>query len=137
MARWDTGCSFVDYDLDGRLDLIVTSYLEFDRAKIPEPGAGGYCQWKGIPVMCGPRGLPFARNRLFHNDGNGRFTDVSATSGVGGTKGCYAFTVVASDFDNDRLPRSVRRLRLDAKPAVPKQEGRHVRGRRAARRAPP
>ena len=83
MARWDTGCSFVDYDLDGRLDLIVTSYLEFDRAKIPEPGTGGYCQWKGIPVMCGPRGLPFARNRLFHNDGKGRFTDVSATSGVG------------------------------------------------------
>ena len=103
-ARWDTGCSFVDYDLDGHLDLIVTSYLEFDRAKIPEPGAGGYCQWKGIPVMCGPRGLPFARNRLFHNDGKGRFTDVSATSGVGGTKGCYAFTVVASDFDNDRYP---------------------------------
>ena len=103
-ARWDTGCSFVDYDLDGHLDLIVTSYLEFDRAKIPEPGAGGYCQWKGIPVMCGPRGLPFARNRLFHNDGKGRFMDVSATSGVGGTKGCYAFTVVASDFDNDRYP---------------------------------
>ena len=74
-ARWDTGCSFVDYDLDGHLDLIVTSYLEFDRAKIPEPGAGGYCQWKGIPVMCGPRGLPFARNRLFHNDGKGRFMD--------------------------------------------------------------
>ena len=44
-TRWDTGCSFVDYDLDGRLDLVVTSYLEFDRARIPEPGAGGYCQW--------------------------------------------------------------------------------------------
>ena len=101
--RWDTGCSFFDYDLDGRLDLIVTSYLEFDRTKIPEPGTGGYCQWKGIPVMCGPRGLPFARNRLFHNDG-GRFTDVSLASGIGKTKGCYAFTVVASDFDNDRYP---------------------------------
>jgi hypothetical protein len=102
--RWDTGCSFFDYDLDGRLDLIVTSYLEFDRAKIPEPGAGGYCQWKSIPVMCGPRGLPFARNRLFHNEGSGRFTDVSMASGIGKTKGCYAFTVVASDFDNDRYP---------------------------------
>jgi enediyne biosynthesis protein E4 len=103
-ARWDTGCSFFDYDLDGRLDLVVTSYLEFDRAKIPEPGTGGYCQWKGIPVMCGPRGLPFARNRLFHNEGKGRFTDVSVASGIGKTKGCYAFTVVASDFDNDGYP---------------------------------
>jgi enediyne biosynthesis protein E4 len=102
--RWDTGCTFFDYDLDGRLDLAVTSYLEFDRAKIPEPGTGGYCQWKGIPVMCGPRGLPFARNRLFHNEGNGRFTDVSLASGIGKTKGCYAFTVVASDFDNDGYP---------------------------------
>ena len=102
--RWDTGCSFFDYDLDGRLDLVVTSYLEFDRAKIPEPGAGGYCQWKGIPVMCGPRGLPFARNRLFHNDGGGRFTDVSIASGIGATKACYGFTAVASDFDSDRYP---------------------------------
>ena len=103
-TRWDTGCSFVDYDLDGRLDLVVTSYLEFDRARIPEPGAGGYCQWKGMPVMCGPRGLPFARNRLFHNEGGGRFVDVSQKSGVGAAKGCYAFTVVASDFDDDGYP---------------------------------
>jgi enediyne biosynthesis protein E4 len=102
--RWDTGCSFVDYDLDGRLDLVVTSYLEFDRAKVPEPGAGGYCTWKGIPVMCGPRGLPFSRNRLFHNDGKGRFTDVSMASGIGTVKGCYGFTVVASDFDGDAFP---------------------------------
>ena len=72
--------------------------------KIPEPGAGGYCQWKGIPVMCGPRGLPFARNRLFHNEGKGRFADVSLASGIGKTKGCYGFTVVASDFDNDGYP---------------------------------
>jgi hypothetical protein len=103
-ARWDTGCSFVDYDLDGRLDLVVTSYLEFDRTKIPEPGGGGYCQWKGLAVMCGPRGLPFARNRLFHGEGDGRFTDVSEKSGIGKTRGCYGFTVVASDFDNDGYP---------------------------------
>jgi hypothetical protein len=102
--RYDTGCSFFDYDLDGRLDLVVTSYLEFDRAKIPEPGAGGYCQWKGIPVMCGPRGLPFARNRLFHNDGNGRFSDVSDASGIGSARNCYGFTAVAADFDNDGYP---------------------------------
>jgi hypothetical protein len=103
-TRWDTGCSFADYDLDGRLDLIVTSYLAFDRAKVPEPGGSGYCQWKGMSVMCGPRGLPFARNRLFHNEGNGKFADVSEASGVGKIRGCYAFTVVASDFDNDGYP---------------------------------
>jgi len=103
-TRWDTGCSFFDYDLDGRLDLVVTSYLEFDRAKVPEPGGSGYCQWKGMSVMCGPRGLPFARNRLFHNEGNGKFVDVSEASGIGKVRGCYAFTVVASDFDNDGYP---------------------------------
>jgi hypothetical protein len=103
-TRWDTGCSFFDYDLDGRLDLVVTSYLEFDRARVPEPGVGGYCQWKGMPVMCGPRGLPFARNRLFHNEGQGRFADVSKASGVGTTTGCYGFTAAASDFDNDGYP---------------------------------
>jgi enediyne biosynthesis protein E4 len=103
-TRWDTGCSFFDYDLDGRLDLVVTSYLEFDRSRIPQPGAGGYCQWKGMPVMCGPRGLPFARNHLFHNEGQGKFADVSNASGVGRTVGCYGFTVAASDFDEDGYP---------------------------------
>ena len=102
-VRWDTGCSWFDYDLDGRLDLVVTGYLEFDRAKVPEPGTGGYCQWKGIPVMCGPRGLPFTRNVLFHNEGQGRFRDVSAPSGIGKPGACYAFTVVASDFGNSVL----------------------------------
>jgi enediyne biosynthesis protein E4 len=103
-TRWETGCSFFDYDLDGRLDLVVTSYLEFDRAKIPEPGAGGYCQWKGLPVMCGPRGLPFSRHRLLHNEGGGRFTDVSKSSGIGATTGCYGFTVSALDADSDGYP---------------------------------
>ena len=103
-TRWDTGCTFFDYDRDGRLDLAVTNYLEFDRAKVPEAGSGTFCLWKGMPVMCGPRGLPFARNYLFHNDGGGRFADVSLPSGIGKTKGCYGFTVVASDFDNDDYP---------------------------------
>jgi enediyne biosynthesis protein E4 len=102
--RWDTGCSFFDYDLDGKLDLVVTGYVDFDRAKIPEPGSGGYCQWKGMSVMCGPRGLPAGRNFLFHNEGNGRFTDVSTKSGVGKPTGCYGFTALASDFDNDGFP---------------------------------
>lgn len=103
-VRWDTGCSFVDYDLDGKLDLVVTGYLEFDRTKIPEPGGNSYCQWKGMPVMCGPRGLPPGRNLLFHNNGQGKFEDVSMASGIGKPTGCYGFTVVASDLDNDGYP---------------------------------
>lgn len=103
-VRWDTGCSFFDYDLDGKLDLVVTGYVDFDRSKIPEPGTTGYCQWKGIPVMCGPRGLPAGRNFLFHNDGHGKFTDVSVHSGIGRQTGCYAFTALATDFDNDGYP---------------------------------
>lgn len=103
-TRWDTGCTFLDYDRDGRLDLAVTNYLEFDRAQVPEAGSGSFCLWKGTPVMCGPRGLPFARNYLFHNEGNGRFSDVSLASGIGKTKGCYGFTIVASDLDNDDYP---------------------------------
>ena len=103
-VRWDTGCSFFDYDLDGRLDLVVTSYLEFDRTRVPEPGSGGYCLWKGIPVMCGPRGLPFSRQRLFKNAGGGRFQDVSEPSGIAKPRSCYGFTAVASDFDDDGYP---------------------------------
>jgi hypothetical protein len=103
-VRWDTGCSFVDYDLDGKLDVVITGYVEFDIAKVPQPGAGGYCQWKGLPVMCGPRGLPAGRNYLYHNEGGGKFKDVSAASGIGKPTGCYGFTVAASDFDNDGFP---------------------------------
>ena len=103
-VRWDTGCTFVDYDLDGRLDLAVAGYVDFDREKIPKPGSGGFCKWKGLPVMCGPRGLPFARNYLFHNEANGKFKDVSETSGIGLPKTRYTFTILATDFDNDGYP---------------------------------
>ena len=103
-VRWETGCTFVDYDLDGKLDIAVTSYLEFDRAKIPVPGSSGYCLWKGMPVMCGPRGLPFSRNRLLRNLGGGKFADVSESSGFGRRASCYAFTVVATDVTGDGYP---------------------------------
>jgi hypothetical protein len=103
-VRWDTGCSFFDYDLDGKLDLVITGYVDFDREKVPEPGSNSYCLWKGLPVMCGPRGLPAGRNLLFHNDGSGKFSNVSATSGIGKQTGCYAFTAAASDFDGDGYP---------------------------------
>jgi hypothetical protein len=102
-TRWDTGCSFFDYDLDGKLDLVVSGYVDFNPARVPAPGGGDNCKWKGMPVMCGPRGLPHARNYLFHNNGKG-FTDVSAASGVGKPTGCYGFTALTSDFDNDGYP---------------------------------
>lgn len=104
LVRWDTGCSFFDYDLDGKLDLVITGYVDFDRENVPQPGSNSYCQWKGLPVMCGPRGLPAAHNFLFHNDGRGRFLDVSEKSGIGKSTGCYGFTAAASDFDGDGYP---------------------------------
>ena len=103
-VRWDTGCSFADYDLDGRLDLMVTGYIDFDKTQVPEPGSSDKCRWKGLPVMCGPRGMPRGRNYLFHNQAGGTFADVSQVSGVGKPAGCYGFTVVASDFNNDGYP---------------------------------
>jgi hypothetical protein len=115
-VRWDTGCSFVDYDLDGKLDLVVTGYLEFDRKKVPEPGGNSNCQWKGMPVMCGPRGLPPGRNLLFRNKGQGKFEDVSAASGIGKPAGCYGFTVLASDLDNDGYPDLY--VACDSKPSL-------------------
>lgn len=103
-TRWDTGCSFSDYDLDGKLDLVVTGYVAFDKAKVPELGSSEQCRWKGIPVLCGPMGLPVGSNHLFHNDGHGKFRDVSLASGVGKPARCYGFTVTASDLDGDGYP---------------------------------
>jgi hypothetical protein len=103
-VRWDTGCSFADYDLDGRLDVVMTGYIDFDPRKVPGPGESEQCRWKGLAVMCGPLGLPTGRNHLFHNEGGGKFRDVSQASGVGRTTNCYGFTIVASDFDNDGYP---------------------------------
>ena len=103
-VRWDTGCTFVDYDLDGRLDLAVAGYVEFDKEKTPKPGSGGFCKWKGLPVMCGPRGLPFGRNYLFHNETNGQFKDVSQASGIGLPTTRYTLGILATDFDNDGYP---------------------------------
>ncbi len=99
--EWGTGCAFVDYDRDGRLDLIVANYVHFDLAKTPKPGSEAGCMWKGTPVMCGPRGLPSAPNTLFHNEGGGRFKDVSAASGIEKTAGHYCFSVTTLDFDED------------------------------------
>jgi hypothetical protein len=102
--EWGTGCAFLDYDNDGRLDLIVANYVHFDLATTPAPGANAGCMWKGAAVMCGPRGLPSAPNLLFHNDGNGHFTDVSKSSGIENTPGHYCFSVTTLDYTEDGWP---------------------------------
>jgi hypothetical protein len=102
--RWGSGCTFVDYDRDGRLDLFVANYLRFDLATALEPGAGPNCSWKGIPVNCGPKGLPTDTNLLFHNEGGGRFTDVSTRAGIDRVTGRYSMTAVAADYDQDGWP---------------------------------
>jgi hypothetical protein len=104
VTRWGSGCTFIDYDRDGRLDLFVANYLVFDPEKVPEPGKGANCLWKGVPVNCGPKGLPADTNLLYRNNGDGSFTDVSQPSGVGKVRDRYAMTATVTDFDNDGWP---------------------------------
>ena len=100
-TRWSTGCAFLDYDRDGRLDLFIANYLVFDKEKIPLPGASPNCRWKGVDVLCGPLGLPGESNQLFHNEGNGRFADVTVSSRVATVGGRYSLSVTPLDFDYD------------------------------------
>jgi len=99
--RWSTGAAFVDYDNDGYLDLFVSNYVDFDVTNLPEFGKGKPCQYRGIPVQCGPRGLKGAGDSLYHNNGDGTFTDVSVKAGVADPNGYYGLGVVCSDFDGD------------------------------------
>jgi hypothetical protein len=103
-VRYGSGCTWVDYDRDGRLDLFVAYYLDTTLEKLPKPGENTDCRWKGVPVNCGPRGLPTGFARLFHNNGDGTFTDVSKPSGVAAASGSYPMTAVAADYDNDGWP---------------------------------
>ncbi|MFZ0594658.1 MAG: CRTAC1 family protein [Bryobacteraceae bacterium] len=103
-TRWGSGCCFVDYDRDGHVDLFVSNYLDFDLAHAPKPGASANCIWKGVPVTCGPRGLPYSHHTLYHNNGHGSFEDVSRQAGISATRPGYGMTVVAADFDNDGWP---------------------------------
>ena len=103
-GHWASGCTFVDYDRDGHLDLFVTSYVELDTKTLQKTGANADCNWKGVPVNCGPRGLKPGYNRLYHNHGDGTFKDVTEASGVAKASGGYGLTVVAVDFDNDGWP---------------------------------
>jgi hypothetical protein len=100
--RYNTGCAFVDYDNDGKLDLFVANYLKFDFNSTPKPGANPYCFYRDIPVSCGPRGLPFDRNILYHNEG-GVFRDVSDESGIAKPDANYSLGVLTGDFNGDGL----------------------------------
>ena len=99
--RWGSGCSFVDYDRNGRLDLFVANYLAFDLEKAQEPGQGTNCLWKGVPVNCGPKGLATDTNLLYHQRDDGTFEDVSDSSGVAKVTGKYPMTAAAADLDGD------------------------------------
>lgn len=101
---WGSGCTWVDYDRDGYLDLFVANYAGFDLATTPKAGASANCNWKGVPVNCGPRGLPTTRPRLYRNNRDGTFTDVSESSGVAKATGSYGLTAATCDLDNDGWP---------------------------------
>jgi hypothetical protein len=98
---WGSGCTFLDYNRDGHLDLFVANYVDLDFKTLPKPGGAAYCIWKGIAVNCGPRGLKPPHNYLFRNNGDGTFTDVSKVSGISAATDRYAMTAVAADFDDD------------------------------------
>ena len=102
--RWATGAAFGDYDGDGFVDLMVTRYVEFDPRNPPEFGSGPTCHYRGIPVQCGPRGMKGLSDSLYHNNGDGTFTEVSKMAGVDDVAGYYGLGVIWSDFNDDGRP---------------------------------
>ena len=104
-TRYSSGCTFVDYNRDGLLDLFVSNYLEFDLATAPRPSLSvAHCNAENVPVNCGPNGLPTAQNYLYRNNGDGTFTDVSKQSGVSNFRGSYCLTATSFDADEDGWP---------------------------------
>ncbi len=99
--RWGSGCTWLDYDRDGNLDLFVCNYIDLNANQTPDDDL---CQWRGISVMCGPRGLTAGNNILYHNNGDGTFTDVSEKSGILKPGPRYSISVVSYDFNNDGWP---------------------------------
>jgi len=116
-TRFSSGCTFVDYNRDGLLDLFVANYLEIDLATAPRPSLSvANCNAENVPVNCGPTGLPNAQNYLYRNNGNGTFTDVSKESGVAGFRGSYCLTAASFDADEDGWPDIV--VACDTSPSL-------------------
>ena len=103
-GRWSTGASFGDYDGDGFVDLMVTNYVDFHLDDLPGFGSAPFCKYRGIDVQCGPRGLRGAGDSLFHNNGDGTFTEVSKAAGVNDPNGYYGLGVIWADFNNTGRP---------------------------------
>jgi hypothetical protein len=103
LKRWNTGCAFLDYDRDGHLDLYVANYIDFDPKTAPLPESGP-CLYEGLMVACGPPGLQGGKDILFHNNGDGTFTDVSEKAGIWKKQGTYGLGVLVGDFDDDGWP---------------------------------
>jgi enediyne biosynthesis protein E4 len=108
LGNWSTGPTWGDYDGDGLLDLFVPGYVHYDVAHPPVPGsptvAFGTCEFRSVRVMCGPRGLKGEPDHLFHNNGDGTFTDVSRKAGVSDPNAYYGLTAVFADLNNDGRP---------------------------------
>ena len=100
-GNWSTGCTWGDFDGDGRLDLYVARYVDFDRAKIPTPGAAKYCLYRGVPVACGPQGLVGLPDLFYHNEGGGKFCEVSNDVGIRDSARAFGLGVASLDFDNN------------------------------------
>jgi len=108
LGNWSDGSTWGDYDGDGRLDLFVSGYVHYDLKHQPDSDNGdvpfAFCQLHGFKVMCGPRGLPGEPDHLFHNNGDGTFTDVSKKAGVSDPGKYYGFTAIFVDVNNDGKP---------------------------------
>jgi hypothetical protein len=100
-THWGAGATFVDYDRDGDVDLFVSNYAVFDLDRVPKPGVNRFCNWKGVAVPCGPRGLPTDRPYLYRNESDGTFVDVSQQAGIASADNCFGMTAVAADLDGD------------------------------------
>jgi hypothetical protein len=103
-GRWSAGAAFGDYDGDGFVDLMVSNYVDFHLNDLPQFGSSPYCKYRGVDVQCGPRGLKGAGDALFHNNGDGTFTDVSKQAGVDDPNGYYGLGVLWADFNGTGRP---------------------------------
>ena len=128
VGGWSAGCGFADYDRDGDLDLFVSRYVKIDLKNLPQFGKDKTCEYRGIAVQCGPRGLPGESDFLFRNEGNGRFTDVSQKAGVVRSAGVLRARHRLVRRQRGRLAGSLRRQRLDGELPLHQSEGRHVQG---------